>query len=66
MRGRKRQRKKNKRRRGVWGLPVYVIAKRPSEQPLADMLAEFISSKISIERIAERAIADSAIWYANP
>lgn len=48
MRGRKRHRKKDEKKRGVWGLPIIVTPLRGRrDRERADMLARFLSRKIS-------------------
>jgi hypothetical protein len=47
MRGRKRQRKKDSKRRGVWGLLVTVTPKRGErDQHIADALARIVDFRI--------------------
>lgn len=45
MRGRKRHRKKDEKRRGVYGLPFRVAPKRKRDQAVADALAKAMSYK---------------------
>lgn len=63
---RKRQRKKNEKKRGIYGLPISVAAKRPSEQPLGDLLARLLSSKIDIQKISDEALETALVEQSIP
>lgn len=67
MRGRKRQRKKDAKKRGIWGAPVIFTAKRRHEQPIADMLTKVFAHQFESVREAFYAkVVHHSMAYLTP